>query len=107
VSQLNQGYYLDLIGDSHGILGRHEEAVEAYCRAVLEFHACGTEHAYAICLLKIAISYRALRLDRYALRYLAACMPLLRELGLAEQELVALRELAACQVQCSYAGGAE
>jgi hypothetical protein len=107
VSQPNQGYYLDLIGDSHGSLGRHEEAVEAYCRAALEFHACGTEHAYAACLLKIAISYRALRLDRYALRYLDACLPLLRELGLAKQETAALRELAACRVQCSYAGGAQ
>lgn len=103
MSQPNQGYYLDLIGDSHGSLGRHEEAVEAYCRAALEFHGRGTEHAYAACLLKIAISYRALGLERHALRYLTTCLPLLRDLRLADQEAVALRERAACRVDCSYA----
>ena len=103
VSHPNQGYYLDLIGDSHGSLGRHEEAVEAYCRAVLDFHEQGTEHAYAACLLKIAICYRALGHEPYALRYLTTCLPLLRELKLVDQEAVALRELAACRVDCSYA----
>jgi tetratricopeptide (TPR) repeat protein len=93
-----EGYFLDVLGDAYGMLGRHEEAIEAYCRAVDSFHAEGTEHAYVYCLLKIAVSYRALGREAHAVRYLQACLPLIRELRLAGYEEIALRELAACEV---------
>jgi tetratricopeptide (TPR) repeat protein len=93
-----EGYFFDVLGDSHSGLGRHNEAIEAYRRAVAGFHAEGTEHAYVHCLLKIAISYRALGKESDAVHYLQACLPLIRELRLAGYEEIALRELAACEV---------
>lgn len=93
-----EGYFFDVLGDSHSGLGRHDEAIEAYCRAVAGFHAEGTEHAYVHCLLKIAVNYRALGKESHAVRYLQACLPLIRELRLVGYEEIALRELAACEV---------
>lgn len=90
-----------MLGDSHSMLGRHSEAIEAYRRAITDLHAEGTEHAYVYCLLKIAICYRALGKKSHAVRYLQACLPLIRELRLVGYEETALRELAACEVAVS------
>lgn len=96
-----EGYFFDMLGDSHSVLGRHSEAIEAYRHAVADLHAQETEHAYVHCLLKIAICYRALGKKSHAVRYLQACLPLIRELRLAGYEETALRELAACEVAVS------
>jgi len=93
----DRAYFLDLLGDSHTGLGRHEAAVAAYRQAADAFKAQGAPCSYALCLLKTADSYVSLGEPWHAIGYLEACLPLLRELGLARHETIARRQLSACQ----------
>jgi tetratricopeptide (TPR) repeat protein len=93
----DRAYFLDLLGDSHNGLGRHDAAVEAYRQAADAFKAQGAQCSYALCLLKTADSYLSLGEPWHALGYLEACLPLLRKLGLARHETIAQRQLSACQ----------
>jgi tetratricopeptide (TPR) repeat protein len=95
----DRAYFLDLLGDSHGGLGRHEAAVEAYQQAARGFEAQGARCSYALCLLKIADSYLSLDEPWHAVGYLEACLPLLRELGLIRHESIAQRQLADCRAE--------
>jgi tetratricopeptide (TPR) repeat protein len=99
----NRAYFLDLLGDSHAGLGRHEAAIEAYRQAAQEFEAQGAPCSYALCLLKIAGSYLSLHEPWHAIGYLEACLPLLRELGLVRHQSLAQDQLAACQIELARA----
>jgi tetratricopeptide (TPR) repeat protein len=99
----DQAYFLDLLGDSHTGLGRHEAAVEAYRQAAQGFEAQGARCSYALCLLKIADSYLALQEPWHAIGYLEACLPLLRELGLVRHWGLAEHRLAVCQAELAHA----
>jgi tetratricopeptide (TPR) repeat protein len=95
----DRAYFLDILGDSHNSLGRHRAAIEVYRQAAQAFQQQDTQVAYALCLLKIAQSYRSLDQAEQAAGYLESCLPLLRELGLSGAEQVALSELAACRTR--------
>ena len=99
----DRAYFLDLLGDSQGGLGRHEAAVEAYRQAAQEFEAQGARCSHALCLLKIADSYLAQHEPWHAIGYLEACLPLLRELGLVRHCALAEHGLAVCQAELAHA----
>ncbi len=50
----DQAYFLNLLGDSHTGLGRHEAAIEAYRQAAEAFKSQGAHCSYALCLWKVA-----------------------------------------------------
>ena len=93
----NRAYFLDLLGDSHTGLGRHEAAIEAYRQAAQEFEAQGAPCSYALCLLKIADSYLSLDEPWHAVGHLEACLPLLHDLGLRRHQVHAQDQLARCR----------
>jgi tetratricopeptide (TPR) repeat protein len=95
----DRAHFLDLLGDSLGGLGRHEAAVEAYRQAAPELETAGARCSYALCLLKTAGSYLSLHEPWNAIGYLEACLPLLRELGMARHFSQAQDQLAACQAE--------
>ena len=95
----DRAHFLDLLGDSLGGLGRHEAAVEAYRQAAQELQTAGAHCSYALCLLKTADNYLSLHEPWNAIGYLQACLPLLRELGLARHFSLAQGQLAACQAE--------
>jgi tetratricopeptide (TPR) repeat protein len=97
VSGLNKAYFLDVLGDSYNSLGRPGAAIEVYHQAAQAFREQSAQYAYALCLFKIAESYRSLDQADQAIRYLETCLPLLRDLGLSYHEKLALRELSACR----------
>jgi tetratricopeptide (TPR) repeat protein len=95
----DEAYFLDLLGDSHNGLGRHEAAIEAYRQAAEGFRSQGAECSYALCLFKVADSHLSLGEPWHALGYLQACLPLLHELGLIRHETLAREQLAHCQAE--------
>jgi len=95
----DKAYFLDLLGDSHNGLGRHEAAIEAYRQAADEFRSQGAQCSHALCLFKIADSHLSLGEPWHALGYLQACLPLLHELGLTRHETLAREQLAHCQAE--------
>jgi tetratricopeptide (TPR) repeat protein len=97
--QQDRAYFLDLLGDSLGGLGRYEAAIEAYREAARELEAQGARCSHALCLLKIADNYLSLHEPWHAVGYLEACLPLLRELGLVRHVSLAQQRLAACQAE--------
>ena len=100
----DRAYFLDLLGDSQDGLGRHEAAIEAYRQAAQAFEAQGARCSYALCLLKIAGSYLSLHEPWHAIGYLEACLPLLRELGLARHFDLAQGQLTACHAELAQVG---
>ena len=99
----DKAYFLDLLGDSHTGLGRHEAAIEAYRQAAEGFRAQGAQCSYALCLFKIADSHLALGEPWHAVGYLEACLPLLRDLGMTRHEGLARQQLDACQAELAGA----
>ena len=100
----DRAYFLDLLGDSQGGLGRYEAAIEAYRQAAQAFEAQGARCSYALCLLKIAGSYLSLHEPWHAIGYLEACLPLLRELGLTRHVSIAQGQLTSCHAELAQAG---
>ena len=100
----DRAYFLDLLGDSQGGLGRYEAAIEAYRQAAQGFEAQGARCSYALCLLKIADGYLSLHEPWHAIGYLEACLPLLRELGLTRHLTLAQGQLTACRAELAQAG---
>ncbi len=96
---VDEAYFLDVLGDSRGGLGRHAAAIAAYRQAAKGFREQGAQNSYALCLFKIADSYLSLSERRKAVRYLELCLPLLRELGLSRHEALAREHLATCQAR--------
>ena len=101
--QHDKAYFLDLLGDSHRGLGRHEAAIEAYRQAAEAFRSQGAHCSYALCLFKVADSHLSLGEPWHALGYLQACLPLLHELGLTRHEMLARDQLEACQAELAGA----
>ena len=99
----DKAYFLDLLGDSHTGLGRHEAAIEAYRQAAEGFRSQEAHCSYALCLFKIAGSHLSLGEPWHALGYLEACLPLLHELGLTRHETLARQRLAHCQAELAVA----
>ena len=99
----DKAYFLDLLGDSHNGLGRHEAAIEAYRQAAEGFRSQGAHCSYALCLFKVADSHLSLGEPWHALGYLEACLPLLHELGLTRHEALAREQLAQCQAELAGA----
>ncbi|MGH3123796.1 MAG: tetratricopeptide repeat protein [Streptosporangiaceae bacterium] len=99
----DQAYFLNLLGDSHTGLGRHEAAIEAYRQAAEEFKSQGAHCSYALCLWKVAESHLSLGEPWHALGYLEASLPLLHELGLTRHEALAREQLAHCQSELAGA----
>src|SRR5689334_15050379 len=99
----DKAYFLDLLGDSHTGLGRHEAAIEAYRQAAERFKSQEAHCSYALCLLKVAGGHLSLGEPWHALGYLEACLPLLHELGLTRHETLAREQLARCQSELAGA----
>ena len=99
----DRAYFLDLLGDSRGGLGRYEAAIEAYREAAQGFEADGAPCSRALCLFKVADSYMSLHEPWHALGYLEVCLPLLRELGLVRHFSLAQDQLAACRAELTQA----
>jgi tetratricopeptide (TPR) repeat protein len=99
----NQAYFLNLLGDSHTGLGRHEAAIEAYRQAAEEFKSSGAHCSYALCLWKVAESHLSLGEPWHALGYLEASLPLLHELGLTRHEALAREQLTQCRSELAGA----
>jgi tetratricopeptide (TPR) repeat protein len=95
----DKAYFLDLLGDSHSGLGRHEAAIEAYGQAAEAFRSQGAHCSYALCLFKVADCHLSLGEPWHALGYLQACLPLLQELGVTRYEALARQQLAQCQAE--------
>ena len=93
----DKAYFLDLLGDSHTGLGRHEAAIEAYRQAAEGFKSQGAHCSYALCLWKVAQSHVSLGEPWHALGYLEASLPLLHELGLTRHAALAREQLAQCR----------
>ena len=93
----DKAYFLNLLGDSHTGLGRHEAAIEAYRQAAEGFKSQGAHCSYALCLWKVAQSHLSLGEPWHALGYLEASLPLLHELGLTRHEGLAREQLAQCR----------
>jgi tetratricopeptide (TPR) repeat protein len=100
----DRAYFLDLLGDSHHGLGRHEAAIEAYREAADGFQSQQARCSHALCLFKIAASYLSLGEPWHAHGYLEACLPLLGELGLTRHEALAQRQLETCQASLTGVG---
>jgi tetratricopeptide (TPR) repeat protein len=99
----DRAYFLDLLGDGHTGLGRHEAAIDAFREAAEGFRAQGAQCSYALCLFKIADCYLSLDEPWHAIGYLEACLPLLRDLGLTRHETLAQNQLDACQAELAGA----
>jgi tetratricopeptide (TPR) repeat protein len=99
----DKAYFLNLLGDSHTGLGRHEAAIEAYRQAAEAFKAQGAHCSYALCLWKVAERHLSLGEPWHALGYLQASLPLLHELGLTRHEALAREQLAQCQTELAGA----
>jgi tetratricopeptide (TPR) repeat protein len=99
----DRAYFLDLLGDALSGLGRHEEAIEAYREAAPGFQARDAPSSHALCLFKIADSYLSLGEPWHAQGYLEACLPRLRELGLARYFSLAQDQLAGCRAELARA----
>ena len=99
----DQAYFLNLLGDSHTGLGRHEAAIEAYRQAAEAFKSQGAHCSYALCLWKVAESHLSLGEPWHALGYLEASLPLLHELGLTRHEALAREQLAQCRSELAGA----
>ena len=93
----DKAYFLNLLGDSHTGLGRHEAAIEAYRQAAEGFKSQEAHCSYALCLWKVAQSHLSLREPWHALGYLEASLPLLHELGLTRHAALAREQLAQCR----------
>jgi len=100
----DRAYFLDLLGDGHHGLGRHEAAIEAYREAADGFQSQEARCSHALCLFKIAASYLSLGEPWHAHGYLEACLPLLGELGLTRHEALARRQLETCQASLTGVG---
>ena len=100
----DRAYFLDLLGDSQGGLGRHEAAIEAYRQAARDFEAQGARCSYALCLFKIADCYLSLHEPWHAIGYLEACLPLLQELGLTRHFSLAQGQVTACRAKLAQVG---
>ena len=101
--QHDKAYFLDLLGDSHTGLGRHEAAIEAYRQAAEGFKSQEAHCSYALCLWKVAQSHLSLGEPWHALGYLQACLPLLHELGLTRHQMIARERLEHCQSELAGA----
>jgi tetratricopeptide (TPR) repeat protein len=101
--QHDKAYFLDLLGDSHHGLGRHEAAIEAYRQAAEGFKSQGAHCSYALCLAKIADNHLSLGEPWHALGYLEACLPLMHELGLTRHEMIARERLEYCRSELAGA----
>jgi tetratricopeptide (TPR) repeat protein len=99
----DRAYFLDLLGDGHHGLGRHDAAIEAYRQAAEGFRSQGAQCSYALCLFKVADGHLSLGEPWHALGYLEACLPLLHELGLTRHETLARQQLAHCQAELTAA----
>ena len=99
----DKAYFLDLLGDGHHGLGRHDAAIEAYRQAAEGFRSQGAQCSYALCLFKVADSHLSLGEPWHALGYLEACLPLLHELGLTRHETIARQQLAHCRAELTAA----
>ena len=93
----DKAYFLNLLGDSHTGLGRHEAAIEAYRQAAEGFKSQEAHCSYALCLWKVAQSHLSLGEPWHALGYLQASLPLLHELGLTRHAGLAREQLAQCR----------
>ena len=96
-------YFLNLLGDSHAGLGRHEAAIEAYRQAAEAFKSQEAHCSYALCLWKVAENHLSLGEPWHALGYLEASLPLLQELGLTRHAALAREQLAQCQSELAGA----
>jgi tetratricopeptide (TPR) repeat protein len=94
---LGEAYFLDLLGDAYNGLGRYDEAIVAFSEAAKAFAEHGAQCAHAVCLFKIAQSHLATSHGDEAIGYLEECLPIFRDLQLADHEEQALRALDGCR----------
>jgi tetratricopeptide (TPR) repeat protein len=95
--ELGEAYFLDLLGDAYNGLGRYDEAIVAFSGAATAFAEHRAQCAHAVCLFKMAQSHLAMSHSEQAIGYLEECLPIFRELQLADHEEQALLALDSCR----------
>jgi DNA-binding SARP family transcriptional activator/tetratricopeptide (TPR) repeat protein len=76
----DHAYFLGTLGDACHGLGRYQDAIDAFSRALPTFRQHGLRRHEALCLLKMAESHLALGNDRQARTCLEQCQPMFTEL---------------------------
>jgi tetratricopeptide (TPR) repeat protein len=76
----DRAYFLGALGDACYGLGRYQDALDAFGRALPTFREHWLRRHEALCLLKMAESHLALGHTGPARAYLAQCQPLFRQL---------------------------
>lgn len=78
----DRAYFLGSLGDACYGLGRYQDALKAFGRALPTFREHGLRRHEALCLLKLAESHLALGHTSQATPYLARCQPAFTDLRL-------------------------
>jgi tetratricopeptide (TPR) repeat protein len=78
----DRAYFLGALGDACHGLGRYQDALNAFGRALPTFCEHGLRRHEALCLLKMAESHLALGNTSQARTYLEQCQPAFAELQL-------------------------
>ncbi|HUK68082.1 MAG TPA: tetratricopeptide repeat protein [Streptosporangiaceae bacterium] len=94
--ELDEAYFLDLLGDACNVLGRYDKAVDALSKAVAVFKEHGAQCAYAVGLFKLAQSHLALDDRHRAVGCLEECLPIFDALQLPASAERARTALDAC-----------
>lgn len=76
----DHAYFAGALGDACHGLGRYQDAIDAFSRALPTFRKHGLRRHEALCLLKMGESHLALGNDCQAKEYLVQCEPVFTEL---------------------------
>jgi DNA-binding SARP family transcriptional activator/tetratricopeptide (TPR) repeat protein len=98
-------YFLGSLGDACCGLGRYQNAIDAFGRALPTFREHGLRRHEALCLLKMAESHLALGHTSRANAYLVQCQPVFTELRLPEYVRRAQKAIDRCSTNSSVESG--
>jgi tetratricopeptide (TPR) repeat protein len=89
---------LGVLGDAYHGLGRYEDAVEAFSRALPIFRDHFIRRHHGLCLFKLGCAQQALGNHRQAAQHLTESVSVFRDLRLPTYEQRALRILNDCRL---------
>jgi tetratricopeptide (TPR) repeat protein len=92
----DRAYFLGALGDACYGLGRYQDALDAFSRALPVFQEHWLRRHEALCLLKMAESHLALGHTSPASTYLGQCQPLFRQLRMSAYVLRAQNAMKRC-----------
>jgi DNA-binding SARP family transcriptional activator/tetratricopeptide (TPR) repeat protein len=92
----DRAYFIGALGDACQGLGRYQDAIDAFGRALPMFREHGLRRHEALCMLKMAESHLALGNTNQARPYLILCQPTFRQLQMSAYLQRAQKALATC-----------